>query len=108
MTDRDFDRMLSEQLAHQPVPESAVRRVTPWSTAIGYLTWGLILTTLHLDFLYLQYLLPTVGFALLVLGLAEPAPGKPDVLRRLGVLPGPGRLVPGDAAARCHGPAAFP
>lgn len=69
MTDRDFDRMLSEQLAHQPVPESAVRRVTPWSTAIGYLTWGLILTTLHLDFLYLQYLLPTVGFALLVLGL---------------------------------------
>ena len=69
MTDHEFDRMLSEQLDRQPVPENAVHRVTPWAAAIGYLTWGLILTTLHLDFLYLQYLLPTVGFALLVLGL---------------------------------------
>lgn len=69
MTDRDFDRMLSEQLAHQPVPESAVRRVTPWSTAIGYLSLGPHSHHAPSRLFVPAYLLPTVGFALLVLGL---------------------------------------
>ena len=69
MTDREFDRMLAGQLEDLPVEEHAIQSVTPWSTAIGYLTWGLIFTTLHLEFLYLQYLLPTIGFALMMLGL---------------------------------------
>ena len=49
-------------------PEELEIRVNPWGTAMGRILWGLGLTTLTLNVLYLQYILPTVGIVLLVLG----------------------------------------
>lgn len=36
--------------------------------SIGFITWGFILTTLHLNFIYLQYILPTIGVLLIFFG----------------------------------------
>jgi len=41
--------------------------INPWSKNIRLLIWGLIFTQLTLDFLWLQYILPTIGILLLYL-----------------------------------------
>lgn len=70
MTDRwdDFDCALATSLSELPPPEETVRAVTPFRTAMGKVTAGLCLTSLTLEFWYLQYLLPALGTVLLVLG----------------------------------------
>ena len=65
----DFDRLLRESLDGADAPEDIVHAVRPWSQAVSYLITGLILTTIHLNFLYLQYLLPTIGYSCVILGL---------------------------------------
>lgn len=42
--------------------------VTPWGTAMSRILWGMVLTTLSFQLLYLHYILPSVGVILLVLG----------------------------------------
>ncbi len=42
--------------------------VNPWSKPIGFITWGFILTTFHLNLLKLQYILPTIGVVLIFIG----------------------------------------
>ena len=65
----DFDRLLRESLDGADAPEEIVHAVRPWTQAVSYLMTGLVLTTIHLNFLYLQYLLPTIGYSCVVLGL---------------------------------------
>ena len=71
MNDRwdDFDCALATSLTDQPPPERTVRAVTPFRAAMGKVAAGLCLTSLTLEFWYLQYLLPALGTILLVLGL---------------------------------------
>ncbi len=64
----DLDRQIIDQLNGVTPPEEEIRRINPWSKPIGFVTWGLILTTLQLNFLYLQYLMPTIGVILIFLG----------------------------------------
>ena len=64
--DLRFDELLREDAAALPPP--AAGNVTPWRTAMGQVLWGLGLTTITLNFLYLDYLLPALGAVLLVLG----------------------------------------
>lgn len=64
----DFDQQMIDQFSELPPPEEEIRNINPWSKPIGFITWGFILTTLHLNFLYLQYILPTIGVILIFLG----------------------------------------
>ena len=66
--DREFDRMLEDELSALPPPDGAVREVTPWRRAMGRVVWGIGLTTVTVSVLWLDYILPAVGTALLVLG----------------------------------------
>ena len=66
--DREFDRMLEDELSALPPPDGAVREVTPWRRAMGRVVWGIGLTTVTVSALWLDYILPAVGTALLVLG----------------------------------------
>lgn len=70
MRDSDlvFDRQVMDCLGEITPPEGEISRINPWSKPIGFITWGFILTTLHLNFAYLQYILPTVGVVLVFLG----------------------------------------
>jgi hypothetical protein len=66
--DFNFDQQMIEQLGEIIPPEDEIQGINPWSKPIGFITWGLILTTVHLNFLYLQYFLPTIGVILMFLG----------------------------------------
>ncbi|MGI6066763.1 MAG: hypothetical protein ACOYI2_09785, partial [Bacillota bacterium] len=64
----NFDRQIIDHLSELPPPEGEIEKTNPWSKPIGFITWGFILTTLHLNMIYLQYILPTVGVILIFLG----------------------------------------
>lgn len=64
----DFDDKMIESLSHLDPPEDKILKTNPWSNSIGSIAWGFSLTTLHLNFLYLQYILPTIGTAMIFLG----------------------------------------
>ncbi|MEG6523321.1 hypothetical protein [Desulfotomaculum sp. 1211_IL3151] len=66
--DFNFDQQMIDQLSDVTPPEEEIRKINPWSKPIGFITWGFILTTLRLDFLYLQYILPTIGVMLIFIG----------------------------------------
>jgi len=66
--DFDFDQQMIDQLRELTPPEEDIDKINPWSKPIGFITWGFILTTLHLNFIYLQYILPTIGVLLIFLG----------------------------------------
>ena len=70
MSDKDviFDRQVIDCLGEITPPEGEISRINPWSKPIGFITWGFILTTLHLNFAYLQYILPTIGVTLIFFG----------------------------------------
>lgn len=58
--DVDFTQQMIEQVNESLPAENVVGR-HPWSEAIGFITWGFFLTTFNLNFIYLQYILPTIG-----------------------------------------------
>lgn len=64
----DFDAHMIDSLSHLDPPEVEILKTNPWSKSIGSIAWGFSLTTLHLNFLYLQYILPTIGTVLIFLG----------------------------------------
>ncbi len=66
--DLNFDQQMIDQLSDVTPPEEEIRKTNPWSKPIGFITWGFILTTWHLDFLHLRYILPTIGVILIFLG----------------------------------------
>ena len=66
--DCNFDQQVIDRLSGLTPPEEEIRNINPWSKPIGFITWGFILTTLHLNFIYLQYILPTIGAILIFLG----------------------------------------
>lgn len=60
----EFDRELMDAL---DAPDDGTS-VNPWSRPILLITWGILLTTITFNFLGLQYILTTVGMALMYLG----------------------------------------
>lgn len=66
-SDHEFEALLQSNLPELP-PDNIAPRSTPWRTATLRCLAGLALTTLHLNFFGLQYLLPTLGFVLMLLG----------------------------------------
>jgi len=63
-----FDDKIIEQLVAFEPHDDDVEQVNPWTEPINTITWGLIFSTLHLNFLYLQYILPTIGILFVYLG----------------------------------------
>ena len=56
-----FDDALRDAAADLPLSEETVQAVTPFRTAVRYVTAGLCLSFLTLNGWYLQYLLPALG-----------------------------------------------
>ena len=67
MNEDDFDALLKDSLPDLP-PEDVVADVTPWRRAMNRVLTGLGLTSITLNFLYLDYILPAIGMVLLLLG----------------------------------------
>ena len=65
--ERDFDAMLENDIAELP-PEDIVHEVTPWKRSMHRVLIGLALATLTLNFWCLNYILPTIGTLLMLLG----------------------------------------
>lgn len=63
-----FDRQLIEGLSEVAPPDEEIRKTNPWSIPLDRIIGGLILTTLHLNLLYLHYILPTIGTVMIFLG----------------------------------------
>lgn len=67
MNEDEFDAMLENSLPDLP-PEDVVADVTPWRRAIHWVLIGMGLTTVTLNYMYLDYILPAIGMVLLLLG----------------------------------------
>ena len=65
--DLRFDALLTESADTLPPPAD----VSPWRSAMSCVVWGIALKTLTLQLLYLDYILPTLGCILLVLGFLQ-------------------------------------
>ena len=67
--EKRFDWELTEQLADfdmTALPEEERVEPTPWQHLASKLVWGVILSTITLNFLYLDVILPAIGIILLV------------------------------------------
>ena len=67
MNDREFDALL-ESAAPELPPDDVARDVTPWRRAIGNILGGSAMCSITLNFFCLNYLLPTIGVILQLLG----------------------------------------
>ena len=63
--DLRFDQMLREDASALP---PAMAEVNPWREAMWLVLWGMGMTTITFNFLYLDMILPALGGILLVLG----------------------------------------
>ena len=64
----EFDLTMMEQIGELPPDAGEIDRCTPWGEAMAKLLLGQALVTFHLEFFYLQYLLPLLGSVLIYLG----------------------------------------
>ena len=67
MKDAELDSALKNSIPELP-PEDIVKEVTPWRKAMNRSLAGLALTTIMLNFLGLNYILPAVGVIMMLLG----------------------------------------
>ena len=67
MSDTDFEALLESSVSQLP-PDDIVAGVTPWKKSVKRVLIGMALTAVTLNFLCLNYILPTVGTILSLLG----------------------------------------
>ena len=67
LNDERFDALLTDSLP-ELVPDDIAAEVTPWKQATNRILIGLGLTSLTLNFLCLNYILPSIGAILVLLG----------------------------------------
>ncbi|MGN0712843.1 MAG: hypothetical protein ACI4LJ_03590 [Anaerovoracaceae bacterium] len=69
----DFNEKQLEQMLCEHLPETtlagALTDINPFREAVSKVIAGLVLTTFTLQFLYLNYILPTIGVMLIYLGM---------------------------------------
>lgn len=66
--DPELDAKLKSGLDALPPTDDVVRLVTPWRRAMNRILSGLALCSVTLNFLCLNYILPTIGLILMLLG----------------------------------------
>ncbi len=64
---QNLDSLLSDS-AEYLAPDAVAAEITPYKSSMSRIIWGLGLTGITLNFLYLNFILPTIGTALLLLG----------------------------------------
>ena len=67
LNEQEFEAMLQDSVAELP-PADIAYEVTPWRKAINRILTGFALGAVTLNFVGLNYLLPTIGMFLLLLG----------------------------------------
>lgn len=67
LNEQEFEAMLQDSIAELP-PADIAYEVTPWRKAINRILTGFALGAVTLNFVGLNYLLPTIGLFLLLLG----------------------------------------
>lgn len=67
LNEQEFEAMLQDSVAELP-PADIAYEVTPWRKAINRILTGFALGAVTLNFVGLNYLLPTIGMFLLILG----------------------------------------
>lgn len=67
ISEEGFDEALQESLSSIP-PEDVVQEVTPWKKSMNRILLGLAMSAITFNFLGLQYILPTIGLVLSILG----------------------------------------
>lgn len=67
LNENDFENLLKNSLNDIP-PQNIIDEVSPYKDAIGHIVWGIGLTTITLNFLLLNYILPFIGAILMLLG----------------------------------------
>lgn len=67
LNDREFDMFL-EDIIEEPSASDMPQDINPWRKAMNRVLWGTGLTTLTLNFLKLDTILPAIGLVLLILG----------------------------------------
>lgn len=67
LNDHEFDVFL-ENIIEMPPPSDMPQDINPWRKAMNHVLWGTGLTTLTLNFWNLNFILPTIGLVLLLLG----------------------------------------
>ncbi len=63
-----FEALLESSLGELP-PDSIVSGISPWRKAMGRVVAGMALNLFRLNFLWLNYILPTIGMIMFILGL---------------------------------------
>ena len=91
----EFTEMKLEALLKETLPETALvenlRVINPLGAAVDKIIAGMVMTTITLNFLYLNYILPTVGILLIYLGMRTLRSG--NLYFRLGWLAALGKLA---------------
>lgn len=64
----EFDRLIEREIADTVPAQAVVDEVNPWHEPIDRVAWGLALTSITLNFFYLDYLLPALSVVLQYLG----------------------------------------
>ena len=64
--DLELERLLAESLSAPP-PDDILTEITPWRQAMNRTLAGLALSSITLNFLWLDTILPTIGMVLLLL-----------------------------------------
>ena len=67
LSEQEFDLYL-EDMMDNPPPADLSNEFTPWRSAMNRVLWGTALTTLTLNFLNLDTILPAIGIIMMVLG----------------------------------------
>ncbi|WMJ75947.1 MULTISPECIES: hypothetical protein [unclassified Sedimentibacter] len=68
MNEQEVDKLLKNGESELQPQSDVVNEITPWSKAINRVLVGLALSTLTLNFLCLNYILPAIGIVLMLLG----------------------------------------
>ncbi|MBR2894364.1 MAG: hypothetical protein IKC03_01725, partial [Oscillospiraceae bacterium] len=67
MNESELEELLRDSMSELP-PEDVVTEVTPWKRAMNRILIGLALCTVTLNFWCLDYILPSIGMVLALLG----------------------------------------
>ena len=67
MTDKEFDRFLEDTI-DVPPPVDLADEFTPWRSAMNRILWGMVWTTITLNFWYLDVILTATGHIMQLLG----------------------------------------
>ena len=63
----EWEAFVRSSLPETP-PDDVAQAVTPWRRAVRFVLWGLLLTSVTLNFWRLDVILPSVGLLLCLLG----------------------------------------